>query len=97
MSERCNPLHIMGYLKNNFSGSGRTSDAVILNFSIGGKSPIFKTGCSSIELFYEGVCTMTARELAIKIVVWIQEDIDEGECDPSEWIEDLNEYLKGVE
>jgi len=64
---------------------------------VGGKSPIFKTGCSSIELFYGGLCTMTAKELAMKIAVWIQDDIDEGECDPSEWIEDLNEYLKGVE
>ena len=40
---------------------------------------------------------MTAKELAMKIAVWIQEDINEGECDPSEWIEDLEEYLKGVE
>ncbi len=29
------------------------------------------------------------KELAMKIAVWIQDDIDEGECDPSEWIEDL--------
>ena len=40
---------------------------------------------------------MSAKELAMKIAVWIQEDINEGECDPSEWIEDLDEYLKGVE
>ncbi len=39
---------------------------------------------------------MTTKELAEEIVGWIKQDIEEGECDPSEWIEDLKQYLKGV-
>ncbi len=39
---------------------------------------------------------MDAKELAAEIVGWIDEDIENGECDLEEWITDLKEYLEGV-
>lgn len=39
---------------------------------------------------------MTVEQLVDEILGWIRADIEEGSCDPEEWIEDLKEYLEGV-
>jgi hypothetical protein len=38
----------------------------------------------------------SAPALANEIVGWIEKDIEENELDPSEWINDLYQYLKGI-
>jgi hypothetical protein len=38
---------------------------------------------------------MDEKKLAKQIITWIEEDVDDGECDALEWIEDLKKYLEG--
>jgi len=38
----------------------------------------------------------SASALAKEIVGWIEADIQENEIDPSEWVNDLYQYLKGI-
>jgi len=45
--------------------------------------------------FFTGDIHMDAKELADEIVGWIDNDIENGECDLAEWIADLKKYLEG--
>jgi len=39
---------------------------------------------------------MTVKQLVDEILGWIRADIEEGSCDPEEWIEDLEKVIEEI-